>query len=196
MSSTVYDCQASGVAPAPDSVTTVDPLVASLATVTLPDTEPADVGVNGMVIMRLFPPAIVTGRDSGLMLKPAPITLGCCEMVTTEFVAPVFVSVNVLETLVPMLTLPKLIDALLTLSLPRGAAKAAALRSIDSGTVDANSPTTISIAAPCHDRFNILPPDRIDTFPGQRNCSDRSHRTYLWTAGQGLQSIRCRKPRP
>src|SRR2546422_11515943 len=40
MSSTVYDCQASGVAPAPDSVTTVGPLVAVLATVTLPENEP------------------------------------------------------------------------------------------------------------------------------------------------------------
>src|SRR5437879_433781 len=60
------------------------------------------------------------------------------------------------------------------------------LRSIDSGTVDAKSPTTISIAAPCHDRFNILPPDRIDTFLGQRNCSDRSHSTYLWDSWAGI----------
>src|SRR2546425_1047940 len=152
--------------PVPVNVTTFDPLAASLATVTLPDTEPADAGVNVTVIMRFFPSAIVTGRDSGLMLKPAPVTLGCCEMVTTEFLDPVFVSVNVWETLVPISTLPKLIDVLLTLSSPLGAANAAELRSINGGTVDANNSTTISMTTPCHNRFNMNPSRPIDKFPG------------------------------
>ena len=66
-----------GAVPLPDSITTVGPLVAVLATVTLPDTEPADVGAKVTEKVRFWPGARVMGRVRGLALKPAPVTLGC-----------------------------------------------------------------------------------------------------------------------
>src|SRR2546426_761565 len=66
-----------GATPLPDSVTTVGPLVAVLATVTLPDTEPTDVGAKVTEKVRFCPAAMVMGRVRGLALKPAPVTLGC-----------------------------------------------------------------------------------------------------------------------
>ena len=75
MSSTVYDCQVSRVAP--DSVTTVGPLVAVLATVTLPENEPGAAGANVTEKVKLVPAAMVMGRARELTLNPAPVTVGC-----------------------------------------------------------------------------------------------------------------------
>src|SRR2546426_930093 len=66
-----------GAVPLPDSITTVGPLVAVLATVTLPDTEPTDGGAKGTEKVRFCPAAMVMGRVRGLALNPAPVTVGC-----------------------------------------------------------------------------------------------------------------------
>src|SRR2546425_560564 len=60
-----------------DALPILGPLVAVLATVTLPDTEPADVGAKVTEKVRFCPAAIVMGRGRGLALNPAPVTVGC-----------------------------------------------------------------------------------------------------------------------
>src|SRR5436309_1939548 len=66
-----------GAVPLPDSITTVVPLVALLATGALPSSPTRRSSELVTEKVRFCPAAIVMGRDRGLALKPAPVTLGC-----------------------------------------------------------------------------------------------------------------------
>src|SRR5437667_5556 len=65
------------VTPLPDSITTVVPLGAVHATVTLSDPTRRSSDLNVTEKVKLGPAAMVMGRVRGLALKPAPVTLGC-----------------------------------------------------------------------------------------------------------------------
>jgi hypothetical protein len=81
-------------------------LEALLATEMLPVTLPAAVGANFALSVAVWPADRVTGVERPLILKPAPVTVGCCEMVTLP--VPEFVRVTVCVLLLPTVTFPKL----------------------------------------------------------------------------------------
>src|SRR5437867_3785755 len=70
-------CIVGGAVHLPDSSTPTRRSSDLLATVTLPDTEPADVGAKVTEKVRFWPGAKVMGRDRGLALNRARVTVGC-----------------------------------------------------------------------------------------------------------------------
>jgi hypothetical protein len=81
-----------------------DPL-ALLATVTLPVTLPAEMGLNNTPNVKACVDDNVTGVPAPLSAKPVPL-LEICEMVTFEL--PTLVTVTLCEAELPSFTLPKL----------------------------------------------------------------------------------------
>lgn len=90
--------------PEPLRVATAGEFVALLATETLPDTLPADVGANETLRVADWLGVSIVLALKPLALNPAPKVV-TPEMVTFEF--PVFVTVTFCELLLPIFTFPK-----------------------------------------------------------------------------------------
>ncbi len=93
------------VTPVPESETVVgELLLASMATEILPVTLPVAVGAKVALKVALWPAVRVRGRESPLMLKPAPVTVAS---ETVRRRVPLFLRVTVLVLLLPTVTFPK-----------------------------------------------------------------------------------------
>jgi hypothetical protein len=101
------------VTPKPESDTLAGELLALLTTEMLPAALPPAVGEKMALKLVVCPRDSVKGRESPLMLKPAPVTVAP-EIVTAPL--PVLVSVTVWVLLLPTFTFPKLMLAGLALS--------------------------------------------------------------------------------
>src|SRR2546422_891731 len=66
-----------GAVPLPDSVTTVGPLVAVFFLMIRRPPRSTLLPYTTLFRSRFCPAAMVMGRDRGLALNPAPVTLGC-----------------------------------------------------------------------------------------------------------------------
>ena len=91
--------------PVPESAIVFGEPLALLATMTLPVTLPAEIGLNNTPNAKVCVADNVTGVPAPVNVKPVPL-LEICEMVTFEL--PTFVTVTLCEAELPSFTLPKL----------------------------------------------------------------------------------------
>ena len=92
--------------PVPDKLMVLGELVALLVTEMLPLKAPVVVGLKTTLKAAFAPEVKVRGKESPLVLKPAPATV---IWDTVTLLVPVFVSVTGRMLLLPTLTLPKLV---------------------------------------------------------------------------------------
>lgn len=91
--------------PVPESAIVFGEPLALLATMTLPVTLPAEIGLNNTPNVKVCVDDNVSGVPAPLSAKPVPL-LEICEMVTFEL--PTLVTVTLCEAELPSFTLPKL----------------------------------------------------------------------------------------